>query len=217
MKSTFLFLTYLLVTVFSLAQNNVLDLVKLQKENKLIAVNRSVSLVNDADGEYLKVSEDKDQGLVWLPINTFKTGKIVVEMRGKDIAQRSFIGVAFHTKNDSTYDAVYCRPFNFHSTDSVKRIHAVQYVSHPFYTWKYLRDNRNAEFEKEIKNAPDPNGWFEMTLKINKTTVEVFINNSVNPVLSISKLSSIDNGKIGLYVGDNSGGDFRKITIKAIN
>lgn len=217
MKSNNLFLTFLFVSLFSLGQDQVIDLAKLYKENKLISVNRTVSIVNDDKGEFLKVSEAKDQGLIWLPVNAFTTGKIIIEMRGKDVIQKSFIGVAFHAKNDTTYDAVYCRPFNFHASDSVRRIHAIQYISHPVYTWKYLRDNNNAVFEKEIKNAPDPNDWFEMTLVINKTSVDVFINDSNNPVLRIAKLSSIYAGKIGLYVGDNSGADFRKLSISSIN
>ncbi|WP_439504465.1 hypothetical protein [Sediminibacterium sp.] len=158
-----------------------IDLAKLYKENKLITFNRTVSVVNDANGEFLKISEAKDQGLVWLPINMFTTGIIKVEMRGKDVLQRSFIGVAFHSTNDSTYDAVYCRPFNFKSTDSIRRIHAIQYISHPFYTWKYFRENKNTVFEKEIKNTPDPNDWFEMTLVIKKKSIDVLLTTLIIP------------------------------------
>lgn len=97
-------------------------------------------------------------------------------MRGKDVLQRSFIGVVFHGLNDSTFDAVYCRPFNFFAKDSVRRIHAIQYISHPDFTWKKLRDERNTMFESEIASPPDPNGWFILKLVIDKNTVKAFIN-----------------------------------------
>ncbi len=38
-------------------------------------------------------------------------------MRGKNVFQKSFIGIAFHGQDDKTYDAVYCRPFNFIAKD----------------------------------------------------------------------------------------------------
>jgi len=41
------------------------------------------------------------------------------------------VGIAFHGSDNKTLDAIYFRPFNFQSTDPVRKIHAVQYVSHP--------------------------------------------------------------------------------------
>jgi hypothetical protein len=135
-------------------------------------------------------------------------------MRGKDVLQRSFVGVAFHGLNDTTYDAVYCRPFNFFAKDSVRKIHAIQYISHPIFTWKKLRDERNGVFEKEIINPPNPNDWFTMTLIIDKKSVKAFINQDVKPSLVVEKLNDRQNGKLGIFVGDGAGGDFEKIIIE---
>jgi hypothetical protein len=134
-----------------------LDLEDLHKKGKLQVVNREVKLVSENGKNFIQLSENKEEGLVWLPIKGFKNGKITIRMRGKDVLQRSFIGVAFHGLNDTTYDAVYCRPFNFFAKDSVRKIHAIQYISHPIFTWKKLRDERNGIFEKEIINPPNPN------------------------------------------------------------
>lgn len=202
-----------LITSCSLAQEKVYDLALLSRENQLGIINRNILIEKDQKGDYIKVSESKGEGIVWLPVENFKTGTLTIEMRGKDVLQRSFIGIAFHGQNDSTYDAVYCRPFNFYAKDSVRKIHAIQYIAHPKYTWNYLRENRNAEFEKEIIGAPQPNDWFTMTLTIQNGTVKAYINDSTKPVLTISKLSNYHAGKIGLFVGDGSGGDFRKLTI----
>ncbi|MDD5151972.1 MAG: DUF1080 domain-containing protein, partial [Flavobacterium sp.] len=143
-------------------------------------------------------------------------GTIKIEMRGKNVVQRSFIGIAFHGQDDTTYDAVYCRPFNFLATDSVRKIHAIQYVSHPIYTWKKLREERNGIFEKEIKNPPNPNGWFTMTLIVENKTIKAFINDSKVPSLEVEKLNNIQSGKLGIFVGGGSGGDFRSIEVKNI-
>ena len=138
-------------------------------------------------------------------------------MRRKDVLQRSFIGVVFHGLNDSTFDAVYCRPFNFFAKDSVRRIHAIQYISHPDFTWKKLRDERNTMFESEIASPPDPNGWFILKLVIDKNTVKAFINTAEEPSLIVDKLNNRSTGQIGLFTGDGSGGDFKTMKINATN
>src|ERR1017187_621430 len=53
----------------------------------------------------------------------------------------SGLGIAFHGEDTSTYDAVYFRPFNFNTTDPVRKIHAVQYVSMPDNPWFRLRNS----------------------------------------------------------------------------
>ncbi|TAG18237.1 MAG: hypothetical protein EAZ32_14355 [Cytophagia bacterium] len=200
----------LLVAISAVAfaqKKQTLPLTDLYKRGSLQVVNRELKIIED----FIQLSENKEEGLVWLPVSDFKNGEIEIEMRGKDVIQRSFIGIAFHAQNDSTYDAVYCRPFNFFAKDSVRRIHAIQYISHPKYTWKKLREERNAEFEKEIRNPPNPNGWFMMRLIVDDKTIKAYINQSKEPSLVVQKLSNATNGKLGIFVGDGAGGDFRSI------
>lgn len=187
------------------------NLASLLQQGKLQAVNRDV--VYTASPAYIKISQQEGEGIVWLPIDGFESGSIEIAMRGKDVFQQSFIGVAFHGLNDSTYDAVYCRPFNFFAKDSVRRIHAIQYISHPVYTWKKLRAEQNAVYEKEILLPPGPNEWFTMKLVIDATTISAFINGAALPSLQIQKLSDRQTGRIGLYTADSSGGDFKSISI----
>lgn len=194
-------------------RQQVIELANLYKKGKLKSVNREIKIVSGDSGAYLKIFENKKEGIVWLPVKDFKNGTIEIEMRGKDVFQRSFIGIAFHGDNDINYDAVYCRPFNFFAKDSVRRIHAVQYISHPDFTWEKLRKERNAVFEKEIINPPNPNDWFIMKLVIDSTTVKVYINNADQPSLIVEKLNNRTSGKIGLFTADSSGGDFKTIKI----
>lgn len=207
--------TFLLLPLFIFCQKqSSIDLVKIYKTGKLQAVNRGLNIASNEAGDFIKVSETKGEGIVWLPINSFKNGSLEIVMRGKDVLQRSFIGIVFHGLNDSTYDAVYCRPFNFLSQDSVRRVHAIQYISHPVFTWSKLRNERNAVFEKEIIHPPDPNDWFTMKLIIADGVVKAFINNAEIPSLVVEKLNKRKSGKIGLFTGDTSGGDFKTMRIR---
>ncbi|UUW07196.1 hypothetical protein NLG42_13895 [Flavobacterium plurextorum] len=216
-RSALMFTLILLPCLLFGQQQQTIELADLYKKGKLKPVNREVKIVSSDSGAYLKIAQSKKEGLVWLPFKDFKNGTIEIQMRGKDVFQRSFIGIAFHRADDSTYDAVYCRPFNFSAKDSIRRIHAVQYISHPDFTWDRLRKQSNAVFEKEIINPPDPNGWFTMKLVIEGATVKAFINNAAQPSLTVQKLSSASQGKIGLFTADSSGGDFKTIRINYKN
>ena len=184
-------------------------------QNKDIhVINREAVYVDTLDKKYLSLSRDKEVGLIWLPVEEFQNGTIEIIMRGINEFQRSFIGIAFHGSNDSTYDAVYCRPFNFFAEDSIRRIRSIQYISHPKYTWEKLRTEQNGVFEKEIINSPDPDDWFKMTLIIDGKIIKAFINSNETPSLVVEKLGDRTSGKLGIFVADNSGGDFERIEIK---
>jgi hypothetical protein len=206
--------TLILLPFLLLGQRQqVIELTNLYKEGKLKSVNREIKIISSDSGAYLKILESKKEGIVWLPVESFENGTIEIEMRGKDVFQRSFIGIAFHAVDDINYDAVYCRPFNFFAKDPARRIHAVQYISHPDFTWEKLRNERNAVFEKEIINPPKPDDWFIMKLVIDSKNVKAYINNAPQPSLIVEKLNNRTLGKIGLFTADSSGGDFKIIKI----
>ncbi|PXY42139.1 hypothetical protein DMB65_02575 [Flavobacterium cheongpyeongense] len=206
--------TFILLPFLLLGQRQqTIELANLYKKGKLKSVNREIKIVSSDSGDYLNIVENKKEGIVWLPVKDFKNGTIEIEMRGKDVFQRSFIGIAFHAADNINYDAVYSRPFNFFAKDSVRRIHAVQYISHPYFTWEKLRKENNAVFEKEIINPPNPNDWFTMKLVIEDTNVKVYINNQAQHSLTVEKISNQIRGKIGLFTADSSGGDFKSIKI----
>jgi hypothetical protein len=212
-KFTYIF-TLILIPFLLLGQRQqAIEIASLYKKGKLKPVKREIKIVSSDSGAYLKILESKKEGIVWLPVKDFKNGTIEIEMRGKDVFQRSFIGIAFHGVDDINYDAIYCRPFNFFAKDSLRRIHAVQYISHPDFTWERLRNERNAVFEKEIINPPNPNDWFTMKLVIDTTNVKTYINNATQPSLIVQKLNNRTLGKIGLFTADSSGGDFKIIKI----
>ena len=212
-KFTYTFTLLLIPCLLFGQRQHAIEIANLYKEGKLKSVNREIKIDSSDSEAYLKISENKKEGIVWLPFEDFKNGTIEVELRGKDVFQRSFVGIAFHGVDNINYEAIYCRPFNFFAKDSVRRIHALQYISHPDFTWERLRNERNSVYEKEIVNPPNPSDWFTMKLVIDSTTVEAYINDATQPSLKIKKLNKPIPGKIGLFTADSSGGDFKIIEI----
>lgn len=103
-----------------------IDLAERLTAGKLRAVNRDVTrLQGSRDGVH--VTEREAPGVVWIDGSDFAEGTIEVDVRGRDVLQRSFVGVAFHRKDDNTYDTVYLRPFNFRADDPARRQNAVQH------------------------------------------------------------------------------------------
>ena len=189
------------------------DLAELNKKGKLQVINRTLTSVTDPGGDAIRFSEANGDGVAWLDGVNFANGSIELDIKGKDVLQQRFVGVAFHGVDEKTLDAVYFRPFNFHATDSVRRIHAVQYISHPDFPWNVLRETQNAKYEKAIPSAPDPNEWFHVRIVVDYPHITVYVNNSASPCLIVDKLNDRQAGKIGLWVGNSSGGEFANLVI----
>lgn len=187
------------------------DLSALVEAKGLKIFNRSLSGLNDKKG--VRLSESPGDGVAYLEGIEFANGAIEIDIKGKDVQQQSFVGVAFHGLDEKTYDAIYFRPFNFKTEDQARRIRAVQYISHPTYTWNKLRAENPGKYEKPVIPAPDPNGWFHARIVVASPKVSVFINDAKEPSLLVEQLSDRKKGLIGLWVGNTSGGDFANLKI----
>jgi len=205
------FITTLTVT----GQNNTVkyDLFNMAENNKLEVFNRNVSTFTENDKKGTRFSKNENDGVAWLNGVEFSNGSIELDIRGKDVFQQSFVGLAFHGIDNRTFDAVYFRPFNFQSTDPVRKIHAVQYVAYPDYPWQLLREKFNGKFEKALIPSTNGTEWFHVKITIKYPIVTVFVNGSSEPALTIEKLNNRKTGKIGLWVGNNSDGDFANLQI----
>ncbi len=148
--------------------------------------------------------------LLWLTNTTFKNGIIELDMKGKDVNGQSFVGIAFHGVDNSHYEAVYFRPFNFRSGE--KRGHSVQYVHIPEYDWDVLREKHPGKYENAVNPAPDPNDWFHVKIIIAYPQVRVFVNGSDEPSLAVEQISKRGDGKLGLWV-DSQEGWFRNVKV----
>ncbi len=106
------------------------DLANVATAKDVKIVNRAVS-ASDMNGKpALRFDERPGAGLAMWPGVQFADGTIEFDVRGKDVFQQSFVGVAFHGAGE-TYEAVYFRPFNFRAGDADRQSHSVQYVFEP--------------------------------------------------------------------------------------
>lgn len=130
---------------------------------------------------------------------TFSNGTIELDLKGDARPQQSFVGVSFHGVDGRTYESIYFRPFNFGSSDPVRRSHAVQYIAHPEWPWQRLREGRSGQYEKAVVPEPQPAEWFHARIEVAGDTVRVFVNNSDNPSLEVKRLAKQSSGKVGLW------------------
>jgi hypothetical protein len=207
-----LLIFFLTAASSSYGQKQSFDLQQLLKEKKLITINGKVVPITDGNRKGVSLVPGFQEGVVWLKDVTFSTGTIEVDLRGKDVFQKSFIGIAFHGVDSITQDIVYFRPFNFQSEDPIRKIHAVQYVSHPDFTWNKLREEKNGIYEKGIDPPPSPKDWFRAKIVVGDTQIKVYVNNASTPSLTVDKLNTRKSGLIGLS-NEGLAGDFANLTI----
>lgn len=165
----------------------------------------------EADGKKaarLKAKGDSAQGIVGLAVAPgveLTTGTLEIELKGKNVRQESFLGVAFNVAGEKTFEAVYFRPFNF-KADDVFKGRAVQYIAWPVYTWEKLREGSPGKYEAPINPVPDPNGWFRARIEVGEKQVRVYVNEAQEPCLTVDRL--VEGGKsrpVGLFVDVSDG------------
>jgi len=170
----------------------------------------------------INVLEDKDhkggitlQGYAWIKEVSFSKGTIDIDLRGKNVFLQSFLGIAFHRLNDSTYDVVYFRPFNFKHEDTSRRKWSVQYMRLSNYDYDKLRKAHPGVYENAVTPVPGPNDWFHATIVVDDDSLKVYIDHSATASLKVHLLNNYKEGKIGLwsYIPGVSG-DFDNLVIR---
>ena len=191
------------------------DLAALLDGKRLNVFNRSASSFTEGTRKGVRLTQNAGDGVAYVQGLELANGTIEIDLRGKDLQQQSFLGVVFHGVDANTYDAVYFRPFNFRAEDPARRVRAVQYVSHPTHTWDKLREAHPGRYEKGVNPVPDPNGWFHARVVVASPQVSVFVDGAMQPSLVVEQLSSRKKGRVGLWVGNGSAGDFANLRTAA--
>jgi hypothetical protein len=191
-----------------------IDLAERLAAGKLRAVNRDVTKLQGRDG--VRVAEKAGNGVIWVVDSDFAEGTIELDVRGRDVPQQSFVGIAFHGKDDTTYESVYLRPFNFRSDDPARRQHAVQYIALPDYDWPRLRKEFPEEFENPVDPSLVPTDWVPLRVVVKKSTIQVYVGAGNSPALEVRKLGQQDRGMIGLWTGNNSDGEFANLRVTSM-
>lgn len=190
------------------------DLTAVGKDPRWKIAGRTTSIVDIKGTPALKISEGPGMGLVWLDCYHFGNGTIEIDLLGRSQpAGGSFLGIAFRAVDEKTQDALYFRPFNFRATDPDRHSHAVQYVSHPRWSWDILRSQKPGEYEKPIVPELDGDEWFHVRMVVERPKVSVFVNDASAPCLVVNELSDRTDGSIGLWVGEGSGGHFANLRV----
>ncbi|HEX5171879.1 MAG TPA: family 16 glycoside hydrolase [Cyclobacteriaceae bacterium] len=209
---TFVFLILLNVSSFSQTVK-VIDVHKAAKHKGLEVFNRDLTTIKDEGHSGIRLSKALGEGVAWIKGIDFSNGILEFEVRGENVKQHSFVGIAFHGKDHNTFDAIYLRPFNFDEPDEISRSHGIQYISLPDYTWRVLRAKFPNKYECEIDPAPNPEAWVRVRVVVKDSTITTYINGSEKPTLVVEKLTSRHHGAVGFYVADTSGGDFANLKI----
>ena len=176
-------------------------------------VNRSQTVARENGRPIIRLDAKAGDGFAIVQGPAFSEGTIDLLVRGEDVAQKSFVGVAWGIQNDSTYEAVYMRPFNFRTPDTARAKRAVQYVSQPTWPWQRLRAETPGKYEKPVLPIPDPNGWVPLRLVVTPKEVSVYANGGAEPDLVVQRLGEAKSGPIGLWVGNGSRGDFAELKV----
>ncbi len=192
-------------------QPQTIDLGQLLEGRKLRAVNRDVTKIQERNG--VRLSAAAGNGVAWVEGTDCGSCTIEADIRGKDVMQQSFVGVAFHRKDDETYEAVYLRPFNFRATDPVRHQHAVQYIMAPDFDWPRLRKEFPEEFENPVDASIVPTEWVKLRVTVDGTRVQIHVGPAKEPTLEVRKLGGLARGQVGLWVGNGSDGEFANLVV----
>lgn len=165
----------------------------------------------EVDGRHavrLKAKGDSADGIIGLAVvngSAFTTGTLEIDLKGKNVRQESFLGVAFNVVDERTFEGVYFRPFNF-KAEGVFKGRAVQYIAWPENIWEKLREKHPGVFEASVHPVPDPDGWFHARIEVGEKQVRVFVEDAKEPSLTVNRLA--EGGKarpVGLLVDVSDG------------
>ena len=211
-KINVLITIFFLISINSFCQQRI-NLSNKFQNKKIKAVNRIISLYGD-QLDAVEMNAKNSDGIGIIEDVEFDNGTIEVELLGENNPGKSFIGIAFNIQDDKTYEAIYFRPFNFVAKEQIRKDHMVQYIFHPEFTWRKLRDERTGEFEDEIVTPPNPDDWFKVIININEEKVKVYVNDLSEPVLIVDRLTSTKSKKIGIWTGFGSSGRFKNLILR---
>lgn len=208
-KINLMLIVGILFVLFSCSTNDNIIL----NEEKITLINREFDSINSPESNIISLDRQNSSGLAVLEEIEFSTGSIEVSLLGENLQGKSFIGIAFNIQNDSTYETVYFRAFNFESDEKIRREHCMQYVFEPEFPWHKLRKKHEGKFEAEFINPPDPDDWFTIIIKIRPRKIEVLDKRTNLTLMVVDRLTETKSNKIGFWTGYGSKGSFKNLKI----
>ncbi len=132
------------------------------------------------------------------------------------VGARGFVGIAFRVDPDLTngsapYDAIYLRPDNGRADDPERRIHAIQYISHPDFHFDVSREEAPGEYEKPADIGLGE--WIHLTIEVEGNSAKAYVNGEL--ALEVDELqSSAENGTaVALWANPGTDAHFANLEI----
>jgi hypothetical protein len=176
---------------------------------------RAVRIVN-IEGPRAQTGE---QVLGIVKTSDFKDGTIEaavagVPRQGAQPGTRGFIGIAFRIQdNGSRFEAFYLRMTNGRANDQLQRNHSVQYVSHPGFTWRRLREENPGVYESYVDL--DAGAWTRVKIVVAGTKAQLYVNGADQPCLIVNDLKlGESHGQIALWAGSDTEAYFADLKVK---
>jgi hypothetical protein len=153
----------------------------------------------------------------------FGNGIIEVEIAGEPLAgvfegARGFVGIAFRVQKDRrSYDAFYLRPANGRAEEQLRRNRAVQYISHPDWTWFRFRQETPGKYESYVDLVPGE--WTRIRIEVQGAQARLYVHGAEQPSLIVNDLKTGDSarGGIALWLDIGTVAHFRNLSVRQDN
>lgn len=208
-----------LLTISSCAINTAVvpNLATITQSELWTAHNRKASYIMNSGQGSVYFETNPLTGVVWSKDLVIGDGVIEVDMKGKDVKDKSYLGIAFRGQDENTYEAVYFRPFNFNASDPIRKNHAVQYEAEPNFPWDKLRKEQPEKYEHFLTPSVNPNEFFHVKILLDKSHIRVYVNGSAEPTLAVDSLSTQKSGWVGFWIGKNADATFKNLKVIPVN
>jgi hypothetical protein len=189
--------------------------VKIESEVASYRGRRAVRVVN-IEGQGVQTGE---QVLAIVKTSDFKDGTIEAEIagfprQGAKPSTRGFIGIAFRVQDHgSRYEAFYLRMTNGRADDQLQRNHSAQYVSHPDFPWKRLREEEPGVYESYVDLVAG--AWTRIKIVVSGTKAQIYVNGADQPCLIVNDLKLGESrGQVALWTGSDTEAYFSNLAVR---
>jgi hypothetical protein len=83
----------------------------------------------------------------------------------------------------------------------------------PEFEWPRLRKEYPEEFENPVDASLVPTDWVRVRVAVDSSKRQIIVGSVKGVTLEVRKLGSLDGGQVGLWVGNNSDGDFSNLVV----
>ncbi len=214
--SLVIFFVFILFTLKAQEKVDILNINKLDLNGT--SVSQTSYKERDCIQAYLDENSDREL-FIGIPDIVFKNGIIELEVAGEpgkysNKYAKGFVGIAFHTQNDTTYECIYLRPVNSIDSNQIFRNRSIQYTSHPNYPWQRQRSESPGRYETYCPIKPGE--WIKLKIVVDGGKAILYVNNAIEPTFIVNdlKLGEDVTGGIGLWVGSWTLAHFCNLTIQ---